>query len=108
MRKGKMVAQGCHASMAVFFNRMQDNKIKMTEPMEQWSQNSFTKICVYVNSEQELLEIFQKAQNLKIPSALITDAGKTEFNGVPTVTCCAIGPDYEDVVDNITGNLPLL
>jgi PTH2 family peptidyl-tRNA hydrolase len=39
---------------------------------------------------------------------LITDAGATEFHGVPTHTCCAVGPAWTDEVDAITGALPLL
>ncbi len=41
-------------------------------------------------------------------SALIQDAGLTEFGNVPTYTAVAVGPDREDRVDAITGILPLL
>jgi len=113
MRKGKMISQGAHASMAVILNM----GIKIADrfsidPLPQatieWLKGSFTKITVYVNSEQELLDIYTKAQAAGTPCALITDAGKTEFNGVPTNTCCAIGPDYPEVLDPITKHLPLL
>ena len=43
-----------------------------------------------------------------MPCALITDAGKTEFHGVATKTCCAVGPAWAEDVDAITGALPLL
>lgn len=43
-----------------------------------------------------------------IPYALITDCGKTEFGGTPTVTCLGIGPYLSEELDKITGNLPLL
>jgi PTH2 family peptidyl-tRNA hydrolase len=69
---------------------------------------SFTKICVSVNSEEELLSIMSYAAGLKIPCALIKDNGKTEFGGVPTYTCCAIGPAQEEDIDKVTGGLPLL
>ncbi len=116
MRKGKMVAQGAHASLAAMltaFNRTYArDTLTLSTPDEctiLWLSNSFTKVCVYVNSEQELIDIYNKANaNKDIPSALITDAGKTEFNGVPTKTCCAIGPAYEEDIDKITGGLPLL
>jgi PTH2 family peptidyl-tRNA hydrolase len=39
---------------------------------------------------------------------LIIDSGKTEFGGVPTKTCLAIGPDYSEKIDKVTGNLKLL
>jgi peptidyl-tRNA hydrolase, PTH2 family len=39
---------------------------------------------------------------------LITDAGHTEFKGVPTKTCLAIGPNDVDEIDVVTGHLKLL
>ena len=73
-----------------------------------WTNSGFTKICVRVDSEEELLAIHQKALNVNLESHLITDSGRTEFNGVPTNTCIAIGPDYSDTIDQITGHLKLL
>ena len=40
-------------------------------------------------------------------SALIRDAGCTEFHGEPTYTCLALEPLYADQVDPLTGSLPL-
>lgn len=116
MRKGKMVAQGAHASMAAILKIMKfipkDNAMSLNlgnnTALEDWIQGRFTKICVSVDSEKELLEVFNKAQEAKLTCALITDAGATEFNGVPTKTCCAIGPVWDDEVDKITGHLKLL
>lgn len=102
MRKGKMIAQGAHASGKVLLDSAVD------DAMKSWLENGVTKICVYVNSEQELRDIFKQARQAKLPSALITDSGHTEFRGIPTVTCCAIGPAWSEDVDKITGELPLL
>jgi PTH2 family peptidyl-tRNA hydrolase len=38
---------------------------------------------------------------------LITDRGLTEFGGTPTRTCLAVGPDYDDRIDPVTGDLEL-
>lgn len=113
MRKGKMVAQGAHASMAVILNMMTKindrlNLDPMPTAMKEWFNGSFTKICVSVNSEQDLLDIHQTAVTAGIPCALIKDSGFTEFNGVPTYTAVAIGPDYPEVIDPITKHLSLL
>jgi PTH2 family peptidyl-tRNA hydrolase len=69
---------------------------------------NFKKITVSVGSEGELLDILEKAQQAKLDVHLCVDSGLTEFNGVPTKTCLAIGPDYSDVIDQITGALKLL
>lgn len=58
------------------------------------------------NSEDELLTIFNMAEDVTL-SSLIKDLGKTEFKE-PTYTAVAVGPDTNEVVDNITGHLKLL
>lgn len=119
MRKGKLVAQGSHASLGSllkFFTKREryggsieySTLFKPGSALDKWLNGIFTKICVYVNSEQELLDLDKKCEELEIPHALITDAGLTEFHGVPTITCLGIGPWDSGEIDKITGNLPLL
>ncbi len=114
MRKGKMIAQGAHASMRVILAAGTANDagttytLAMTEPMAAWLTGRFTKICVSVSSEAALDAIVEKAHAAGVPVALITDAGATEFHGVPTKTCCAVGPAWIDEVDAVTGDLPLM
>lgn len=126
IRSGKIIAQACHASMAAVLNLMEKSgefdsnkpaennfllrKLKLYpgEAITDWLEGRFTKICVSVNSEEELLSIYQQAKDAGLICALITDAGLTEFAGVPTKTCCAIGPCWSDEVDKITGKLSLL
>ena len=119
MRKGKISSQCSHASIKVFFDRMifnyfmEDHAEQMyqcafTPEMREWMDGIFTKICVSVNSEQKLLALKEQAEAACIPCALITDCGLTEFHGVPTITCLAIGPDNAEKIDLITGGLPLL
>jgi PTH2 family peptidyl-tRNA hydrolase len=107
IRTGKIISQACHASIAFLTRRMRD-KVPVTDVQEKWINGKFTKICVYVNSEAELLEIESRAIEAKLEVSLITDSGLTEFNGVPTRTCLAIGPDYSSKIDKITGHLSLL
>ena len=111
MRKGKIAAQASHASMGAILmlrdKTKQDFVLELSEPVKYWLDNSFTKICVYVNSEEELVALSIKATQLGILNCLITDSGKTEFNGVPTTTCLAIGPDLVENVNLITDKLPL-
>lgn len=112
MRKGKMVAQGAHASMAAILqlSHRDENRlvIPLDERVEPWLCGRFTKICVSVNSEAELLAVHEKARAAGVLTSLVLDAGLTEFGGVPTHTAVAVGPDYSTKVDQITGELPLL
>ena len=114
MRKGKMIAQGAHASLKVLLDRGEPSAdgtrftFATTEAMAAWLGGRFTKICVSVDSEAELDAVVERARAAGVPCALVVDAGHTEFHGVPTKTCCAVGPAWSDAVDAITGGLPLL
>ena len=109
MRKGKMIAQGAHASMMFLTKRLRASSVVTLLPEEEeWINGSFTKVCVSVNSESELRELISKAQFSNVLVNEVIDSGKTEFNGVPTLTCAAFGPDKKEKLDPITGHLPLL
>lgn len=118
MRKGKMIAQGSHASLGSLLKmaRREESdggvKIEFNFPadsvLDKWLNGIFTKVCVYVESEQDLDEIKAKCEAAGIPNSLILDAGLTEFHGVPTKTCLGIGPWWSSEIDKITGSLPLL
>jgi peptidyl-tRNA hydrolase, PTH2 family len=114
MRRGKEIAQGSHASMAFLVNRMRklsglDTEVALSlRPAELvWITQGMAKVCLKVNSEEELLACHAKATESGIEAHLIRDSGRTEFNGVPTLTACAIGPDDPDRIDLITGDLKL-
>ena len=118
MRKGKMIAQGSHASLGSLLKmaRREESeagvKIEFNFPadsvLDKWLNGIFTKVCVYVESEKDLDEIKAKCEAAGIPNSLILDAGLTEFHGVPTKTCLGIGPWWSSEIDKITGSLPLL
>ena len=120
MRPGKAIAQGAHAAMkflALKIREVQDDRVVsmagehfpvfLNQTEENWILSKFTKICLRVNSEEELLKLHQKALDAGLTSSLVTDSGLTVFNGVPTNTCIAIGPDEAEKIDAITGKLKL-
>jgi len=123
MRRGKEIAQGAHASMAVLTNnligypfswlKMPFYLIKFLylffthKPLRIWLTGRFTKICVIVESENDLKSYYEEAKKNKVLCSLIQDAGLTEFGGVPTYTTAAIGPDKEEKINAITGKLKL-
>jgi PTH2 family peptidyl-tRNA hydrolase len=115
MRKGKIASQVAHASM-MFLTKSLAKYRKENKNIEelysdvqwQWIDGSFAKIVVYVNSENELLEISKKAKEANLDVHHCVDSGATEFHGIPTLTCIAIGPANEEDFKGITTELPLL
>ncbi len=108
MRRGKEIAQGAHASMIWLANRIRQPGYTFTSAERRWLEGSFTKVCVRVDSLDALLEVVEKAREAGVIVHLCVDAGRTEFHGVPTPTCCAVGPDDPERIDPITGHLRLL
>jgi peptidyl-tRNA hydrolase len=154
MRKGKMCAMASHASMKVFFDRLtifkEDEFLTYTQlydsygalniishsftpEMVDWMNGIFKKIVVSCDSEEELLYLYERAKDKRIPSAIIEDNGLTEFNcahcksrnscehykktftisnskcdKMKVYTAIAIGPDKSEVIDDITKDLKLL
>jgi PTH2 family peptidyl-tRNA hydrolase len=110
MRKGKMIAQGSHAAMMHLLELFKAGwTVNDLDPMEkQWFLGNFRKICLQVNSEEELLKIYDAAKFKGLRVHRVDDQGLTEFHGVKTLTCIAIGPNLDSEIDEITGNLKLL
>ena len=124
MRKGKIAAQSGHACVEAILRTLARDDLlqKMSfdaegmpvldggddsKPVVQWFMNGEAKICVYVDSEEALLNIHKQAEEAGFVSALICDAGMTEFHGEPTLTCLAIEPLPSELIDPITAGLPL-
>jgi peptidyl-tRNA hydrolase, PTH2 family len=108
MRLGKAIAQGAHAAIMFLVDRLKQRPCTFEESEWIWMTQAMTKICVRVDSEAELLEVMEKARTAGLTVHGVTDSGRTEFRGVPTLTCCAIGPNEAEDIDAITGHLKLL
>lgn len=125
MRKGKIAAQASHASVEAVLKAIakedRGGQLRVTEdgyayleapegqesPLTDWFRYGMAKICVYVDSEEALLELDAKAKEAGVVTALILDAGMTEFHGEPTYTALAFEPLEADKADELTGGLPL-
>ena len=105
MRKGKIAAQAAHASMKFLADCYDPNtgsiSVELDPSMRAWFEGMFTKIVVSVDSEQALLDLVAEGEKAGIVVRKIIDSGKTEFNGVPTLTCAAFGPDDVEKLDAI-------
>ena len=124
MRKGKIAAQAGHAcveaTLMALAREERLDQIRATQdwvyvdhaeqdcsPLTDWFDAGVAKVCVYVDSEEALLDLDRRAKEAGILSALICDAGMTEFHGQPTFTCLALEPLPPEQVDPLTGELPL-
>jgi PTH2 family peptidyl-tRNA hydrolase len=103
LSKGKIAAQAGHAA----FSAAEEARKHRKPWWKAWISEGQCKIAVKVKSEKEVLELEKQARELALPCALIIDRGLTE---VPpgTITCLGIGPAPSEIVDRLTGKLPLL
>lgn len=100
MSQGKLAAQVAHASILSMLNANESIVCG-------WLDNSYPKIVLQVETAQDLLSLQEKANELKIATALVIDEGRTEVsNG--SITCLGIGPDTKAMIDEVTGELRLL
>ena len=118
IRKGKLAGQVAHASLGSLLKLAGKShegdtstytlSFKDGSVLDSWLNGIFTKVVVCVETEDELIDLQEQCDAAGLPNALITDAGNTEFHGVPTVTCLGIGPCWNEDVDKITKDLKLL
>jgi len=100
MGRGKMVAQGSHASLDAALNVPASLR-------NEWLGTGGKKIVVKASSERELQALFMEAKRLKLPAALIHDAGHTQVEP-GSATAVAIGPAKESELATLTSGLKLL
>lgn len=97
MSSGKTAAQAAHAAVEAVLRSEKGI-------VSSWRSMGMKKITLKVESEKELYKYLQLAKDSGLITALITDAGRTEI-APGTPTCLAIGPDKEEKIDTITGEL---
>jgi len=109
---GKITAQVAHASLSSFLNREKSDPLpennelilKLSEADREWLSHRFTKVCLGVKDEVELLSLYNKAKTKGLKCSLIKDAGFTELLK-PEYTTVGIGPDFIDIINEVTGHL---
>ena len=100
---GKISAQVAHAAVECALIA----KRKKRKWFKEWYDEGQKKVVVKVKDIQEMMRLKKRAEKLNITTSLIRDAGLTE---IPpgTVTSLGIGPAPEEIINKVTGNLPLL
>ncbi len=102
MSRGKTAAQVAHAACEA-----SEAARKMVPNIWRAWRDEGAKKVVLAASEEELIEIYRKAEVLNMPRALVRDAGLTELTP-GTLTAVAIGPYEGEKIDKVTGHLKIL
>lgn len=103
MEKGKIAVQVGHAAVSA----AEEARKKRRAWWKAWLNEGQCKVALKVSSEAELIELERKARRMKLPAVVIRDRGLTQI-APGTVTCLGLGPAPSELVDVITGRLPLL
>lgn len=91
--RGKMTSQAGHAFLHSFW----DAEERFPEDAQAYKDSAHAvKITVRVNTEAELLELYEK-YSTTVGTTLVKDAGFTVFSE-PTITCVGIGPIPEALI----------
>ena len=100
MGKGKIAAQCCHGAIGSYKKSPQDK-------IRKWENEAYAKVVLKVKTLEEITALKKLADENGIANYLVVDAGRTQ---IPTssVTVLALGPDEDDIIDEVTGNLKLL
>ena len=107
MGKGKIAAQVAHASCSAVFLILESDNTTWRGWLRAWRASGQEKVVLRVDSEHELLSVYQHALALDLPVSLVADAGRTQVKP-GTKTAVAIGPAPEARIDKVTGSLKLL
>lgn len=100
---GKTAVQVAHAAVML----VEAASRHAAKELDAWRAEGQKKIAVVAATLEEMEELRRQARGKGLPTVLVEDAGLTE---VPpgTKTVLGIGPGRSEVIDLITGHLPLL
>lgn len=103
MGKGKVAAQVGHAAVMATMNAGAHTPLLL----EYWLSTGQKKVCVKGTDAEHLLALEQMAKQAGIQTTLVHDAGHTQIPS-GSLTVLALGPDADERLESITGELKLL
>jgi PTH2 family peptidyl-tRNA hydrolase len=103
MGRGKMAVQCAHAAISA----SEEARNHLHSWWQSWIDEGQLKVALKVQDLGSILELERKGRAKGLPVHVVRDKGLTQ---IPpgTITCLGLGPAPSDLVDSLTGNLPLL
>ncbi|MGM0405398.1 MAG: peptidyl-tRNA hydrolase Pth2 [Thermoplasmatota archaeon] len=99
---GKLAVQVSHAAVKCAIESKENKK-----DFKKWYKEGQKKVVVKGDDLEHMKFLKKMAENEGLTTCLVRDAGMTEVEP-GTVTCLGIGPGPNNLMDKITGDLPLL
>ena len=117
MSPGKIAVQVAHASLKSYKQYLKSMTKDMSglvcidfnesKDLVEWQNTGETKIAVWCKDNKEMEKIRMKANELNIRTVFVIDEGRTELDP-QTITCMALGPAPDDIMDKVTKRLRLI
>ncbi|KAJ0261077.1 Aminoacyl-tRNA hydrolase [Hirschfeldia incana] len=102
MGKGKIAAQCSHATLGLYKKLVR----RAPKALNSWEECAQPKVVVKIETEDEMLDLQERAKSLKLPTHITIDAGRTQIAPNSRTVMAILGP--VQVVDEVTGGLKLL
>jgi len=100
---GKLAAQASHAAVSCVLSTRKHKPKWFTK----WQNEGAKKAVVKTECLGDFFSLKEKAERLEIATVIIEDAGHTEIPS-GTKTVLGLGPAPNNLIDQVTGDLPLL
>lgn len=109
LRKGKIASLAAHAAMQFILDnneseRPDELQVKLSQQEAHWIKGSFDKDVLGIDSQDALSDLILRAELNGVNVYSIFDKSKKRDEG-PQLICAAFGPDEEDQMIHLLGNL---
>lgn len=109
LKKGKIASLAAHAAMQFILDNNESDRpdelqVKLSQQEIHWLKGTFDKDVLGVDSQDALSDMVLRAELNGINVYSIFDKSKKPDEG-PQLVCAAFGPDEEDQLTQIVGNL---
>lgn len=99
---GKLAVQASHASVSCAV----ESEKRKKKYFDKWMKEGQKKVLVKCDDIEHMEFLKERAEKKRLVTKLVSDAGLTEVKS-GTKTCLGIGPGPKDLIDEVTGELPL-